>query len=174
MLKKLVLIGVAVPLLLTTIISCNRNTLPPDVPEIAPCVITILKGGKPISDATVSLSRTENHGGWTVYGLTNSSGVAQIITAAGNATARGAPIGDYTVTVQKEPPRPEGDKTPEEIRQMGREELGAYQEKLRAKRDALPREVPNIFYNNTTTPVTLKVEPKTGATVTVELNDYLK
>jgi len=168
--KQSILICVAV--LLATVLSCNKNSLPPDVPEIAPCVITILKDGKPVNDATVSLSRTEGHGGWTVYGMTDFEGIAKITTASVNASAQGAPIGDYKVTVQKEPPVPRGNKTPEEMQRMTRDERSAYNAALRKQFAALPREVPNIFYQNNTTPITLKVEPKTGATVTFELNDF--
>lgn len=89
---------VALTLVLATalFVGCKRKT-PDGMPKLYPCSVEIIQDGKPLADATVTLS-TEEHT-WAVSGTTDASGVAKIYT---HGTYPGAPNGNYVVVVSKQ------------------------------------------------------------------------
>ena len=77
---------------------CSKHPVPPGLPKLYSCVVTITQEGQPVSDATVSLILNDGSRPWAISGSTNASGVATMQT---QAHFTGAPAGIYKVCVFK-------------------------------------------------------------------------
>ena len=89
-------------LLLTVILlsGCTGGpTRPADLPPLYPCTLTITQDGKPLGEATVSLTSADPAFKWTVYTQTDSSGTGKVFT---QGLFPGAPEGEYKVVIVKE------------------------------------------------------------------------
>ncbi len=71
--------------------------LPPDMPKIYPCVLTVAMNGRPVAEASVSMQPTDG-GRWYASGTTNAKGIAEMFTLSKYS---GAVPGTYSVTVLK-------------------------------------------------------------------------
>ena len=76
-------------------LGCNK---PGDHPKTYPTRITILKDGKPVEGATLSLVPMDPNNKNSAYGLTDANGVCNVTSFE---TGDGAVPGEYTVTVRK-------------------------------------------------------------------------
>jgi hypothetical protein len=105
----------------------------------------------------VLLGLTSSSSMCAMSGVTNSSGVAEIHTNRLGWQGQGAPAGDYIVTISKEPKFEIKELSAEEAKKMypGQQEL--YRLEQQRKYDALPREIPKVMSNVTTTPHRLTV-----------------
>jgi len=80
------------------------ESLPPGMPRLYPAIITVTQEGTPLEGATVQLiPEDQANAQWGPGGTTNASGVAVLYT---NARFRGAPLGEYRVTVTKRETEP--------------------------------------------------------------------
>ena len=88
----------ALTLALCVLTGCQGKKRPDGLPELFPCVITIIQEGQPLDGALVQLIPESGGTGWTVSGKTGTNGKANISTHADFA---GAPAGTYKVLVSK-------------------------------------------------------------------------
>ncbi len=131
--------------------------VPSDVPKLFPAVVTVVDGGTPIEGAQVIFYPTAEGGGsLTVCGTTDAKGVANISTIRASYVGKGAPAGDFKVTVNKEVVV-EHWKTPDELAAMTPPEAEKYDKEMQKKRAALPRIVPLVLIDQKTSPLTIKV-----------------
>ncbi|MDR1383179.1 MAG: carboxypeptidase-like regulatory domain-containing protein [Planctomycetaceae bacterium] len=80
-------------------IGCSRNnSLPPDIPKLYPCRITVTQDGNPLADANVTLLAKDKSIRYnSASGMTDSNGTVLLRTYGVN----GVPIGDYKIVVSK-------------------------------------------------------------------------
>ena len=74
---------------------CGQK-LPPGMPRLNPCVITVNMDGKPVENVTVLLLSDEVR--WGCTGITNSSGKASLVT---DGKYKGIPAGNYKVLLSR-------------------------------------------------------------------------
>ncbi len=144
---------------------------PKEMPETAPCSVSVLKDGQPVADVVVSLYREEGNGSMLIEGTTNSSGVAKIKTRWGAYMTNGVPVGTLKVTIDKYVAVPDETVTAEESAMWTPQQSAKYERERQALIDSL-RVIPKTIADVTLTPLTVSVAPSTGATLEVELSDY--
>lgn len=95
-------------LLLTFPLGCSN--VPSDVPKLSPVFVTVTQDGNALKGADVALHAENDTTRWIVGGVSNARGIAEIYT---HGKYKGAPIGQYKVTVSKlevdSPPPPSAD-----------------------------------------------------------------
>ncbi len=90
------------------IVGCGGKPTPEGFPDLVPCEVEVIQDGKPLADATVSFVSDQLQ--WTVGGITNEHGVAQMYT---HGDFEGSPEGEFRVTITKTVI--EGAPTPEQL-----------------------------------------------------------
>ncbi len=149
-----------------SVVGCGKPA-PEGMPETVPFTVKVVDGSKGIADVQVVMESTTAIG--AVSGTTNSSGVAVMKTTYKNFTANGAPVGEYKVRCIKDPAA-EHWKTQDEITAMDMGERQAYFDELKAKSEALPREVPVILKDFDRCPCTTTVSD--GGEYVVDVSQY--
>lgn len=146
---------------------------PEGMPETVPCTVTVLEGGTPMAGVIVTLRNDTASSSLLIEGTTNSAGVAEISSTWGNYTAKGAPIGPAKVTLNKpfEIPPPTASEAEMELWTM--EQSTKYLKEREEMIDKL-RIIPKIVSVVSQSPLTVSVESGSGATLTVDINDYKK
>jgi hypothetical protein len=157
----------AIPMILFS--SGCGTARPKEMPKTAPCTITVVKDGVPISGVDVSLFRSEGNGSLTISAYTNMNGVATIQTTWGNYSTQGAPVGTCKVTLTKHVSTPSDGVTDAQIEKFTPQEAEEYEKKREAEIDKL-RPIPKHFSAQNTTPLEIVIEEKNGAKMTVDLN----
>jgi len=145
---------------------------PADFPQVAPCTVTVKSGGAPVADVGVFFEQEGGDGTlgkFTIKGMTNSSGVADIQTITQGYSAKGAPIGTFSVYLREEIPYPRGTKSQTEIDDMSDSEREAYDRKLAEEYQAIPRKVPERFSSPASSGLTITVESGKGGTLEVNV-----
>jgi hypothetical protein len=84
-------------LLVLSLTGCGRTNVPPDLPKLVSCQITVQQEGKPLVDASVSLA-PQDGSKWNATGSTNERGIAEMFT---HGMYRGVAEGKYKVVVSK-------------------------------------------------------------------------
>jgi len=156
----------AVPL----IIGCGPAR-PQNMPETAPCKITVLYNGKPMQGVVVALYYEEGSSSLNIDGTTNASGVAEIKTTWGSYTTKGAPVGTCKVTLNEYFEMPPETVTPEESALWTPQEGARYERERQEMVDKL-RTIPKEITNISLTPLSVTIEPRTGGSLTVEVSEY--
>ncbi|MDR1268523.1 MAG: carboxypeptidase-like regulatory domain-containing protein [Planctomycetaceae bacterium] len=86
-------------LLIVFIIGCQyRPSLPPDIPPLTVCKITVMQNGEPVDGASVSLISVTGIENWRTSGMTNENGITVPFT---NGLFEGVPQGKYKIVVSK-------------------------------------------------------------------------
>ena len=80
---------------LLTIFGCGEP-LPPGMPRLNPCTISVKMNGQPVENAKITLSSESVK--YACTGFTNASGTTKIMT---DGKYKGAPAGSYKVLVTK-------------------------------------------------------------------------
>lgn len=142
--------------LLLVLQGCGGVKAPPGFPGTLPFSITVTDSGKPIEKVNVILVPTGNVEGaaWTASGFTNTSGVAVLQTVSGSFAKKGAPEGEYKVVLNKPieiDPELLGPEPTDRFEQL------AYEKKAIELRSKMTSEVPEIYSDGKTTPVTITV-----------------
>ena len=150
---------------------CGPSKYPPDWPKTYPCTITVTKGGQPLEGATVIMDRIENHGSWAVSGLTNASGVAEIMTSWTKASTKGAPEGTFKITLSKAESPFVSSKSDAELEAMPYDMRTAFLATEQAKARANPS-IPRVLADPAVAKAQIEVKPGTPATLTIEVDDY--
>jgi len=145
-------------------IGCTGGT-PKGFPKVVPCDITVLDGTTPIADVEIVLQATAASEGLVFFGKTDGSGVCKVGTSFANHYKEGVPEGSYKIILTKEP-FVEDTKTREEQNEMSRTDLDAYKAQMQAKRDALPKIIPDAL-TTANTPLTIAVQGKTEMEIDV-------
>jgi len=129
---------------------CNSGpALPPDLPKLSPCVITVTQDGAPLDGAMVSLLSMDGNQQWFPGGRTDASGKVELFT---NGRYKGVPHGKYKIVITKtetDPstlgPAPDKDASGYDawLRQSAAEVLQSYSsvEKQYAKAETTPLEI---------------------------------
>ena len=138
-----------------SMIGCGGANVPKDFPATIPFTITIANGGKPIEGVNIRLSTTMTTN-WTVAGSTDASGAAVMQTISGSYAQKGVPEGSYKVIMTK--------PSEVDLSSLGpvpdmedAVALAAYNAKAEELRSKMPQEVPSVYSQERTTPVTLEV-----------------
>ncbi len=139
-------------------VGCGKKK-PDGFPDVQPFTVKVVDGSKPIEGALVRFNG--DVGSLAISGKTDSSGVAVISTGLKGYSAKGVPVGDYRVQVEKEP-LAEHWKTPEEQSQMSKPEKDKYLDEWLAKCAELPREVPKVWNSYDDTPLKATVSAGGG------------
>lgn len=142
-------------LAMTVFTACGPK-VPAGMPKTIPCYVTVVNGAEPIEGAQIILYSTAEGGSLTVCGTTNASGRADISTILASFVAKGAPEGEFVVTVHKEVAI-EHTKTPEQLEQMSPPEAEAYEKEMQKQRDSKPRIVPKKYTAKETSDVKVNV-----------------
>ena len=142
------------------------------MPKVYPVKLTVMDGDSPLEDATVILVANNPINNIVVGGTSNSSGVVDLRTTYASYSEKGAPLGSYKITVQKEHPVIQT-KTDEELQKMGPGEIADHGLKLMAERDAKPKLVPQNVTRSATTPFSIEVVEK-GTELTIDLSPFPK
>jgi len=149
---------------------CGCSDSPKGFPKVVSCQITVTRGSTPIDEVDVTLEPTTPVSSILFFGKTDSQGVCNVATTFANHSKNGVPEGIYKVILVKEPPVEET-KTQEELGKMSRSEIDAYRAQIKKKRDALPRIIPTVLTQSSSTPLKIDVT-SSGATLAVNLDEY--
>jgi hypothetical protein len=76
---------------------CHKTNIPPDLPKLVSCKITVQQEGKPLTDASVFLV-PQDSSKWNATGNTNKQGVAEMFT---HGMYQGVVKGKYKVVLSK-------------------------------------------------------------------------
>ncbi|MDR2170179.1 MAG: Ig-like domain-containing protein [Planctomycetaceae bacterium] len=146
---------------------CSKK--PSDFPQVYSCTITVVNNGKPIEGATVTFNY-ESTGAVTVTAITDAQGIAKMQSLQLSYATNGAPAGKAKILLQKYPVIADT-RTPEEKKGKTVEEREAFKQSLIDKINATPREIPDLFANLETTPLTIEIENKT-TNLTIDIAKY--
>lgn len=150
--------------IITSFTGCLRN-FPPELQNLAPVDIRVVRGDEPVDGVLIVLYDKTPQGVLSCNGVTNQQGVATIKTSVPSASALGAKPGTYAVVLSKNPVLPpdlaadDGDSDPA---------LDAKRLEFVEKN----RIIPNVLEDPETSPVSLTVESKAVATLTVDIAEY--
>jgi len=153
-----------------TIFTVSCSKAPDGMPKTWSCTIKVIRDSAPVEGANITLFPDNPVADLISSGITDASGNAKIVSLYKNYQAKGTPEGSYKVVITKLPFL-EHTKTPQEIALMSPGDQIAYEKDFRAKRDVLPKIVPDALTNEADTP--LKVEVTTsGGMLEVDLSKY--
>ena len=159
---------VAVPF----ITGCGSSR-PNDMVDTAPCTVTVLQNGSPMSGVVVTLFLEGGNPSLVPRGTTDGSGNAVIKTSLGAYTTAGAPIGTCKVTLDKEFEEPPSTLTPDQVSDLTSEQAAKYAQERKAAIDKA-RIIPEKIASVARTPLSLTVAPGSGGTLTVEISEHMK
>jgi hypothetical protein len=77
---------------------CNKHPVPPGLPKLYPCTITITQENQPLARVTVSLILKDGSRPWVIGGSTDDKGIVKVNT---QIHFHGAPAGEYKVCLFK-------------------------------------------------------------------------
>jgi len=133
---------------------CQRT--PEGFPKVVPCQITVVKEGVPLPKVTIMFISEGGGKEWFVSANSGDNGVAEAQTLLGNFSKKGAPPGNYKVTLSQLP------QVPDELTQQQRFDMSPAERAAdKAKRDKLiaeSRSFPVEFESSVTTPITIEVK----------------
>ena len=144
---------------------------PDGVPALYPAKVTVKNGASPIAEANVFLVyQGATSGSWSVSGVTDANGVAEITTSQGEWKSKGAPEGEYKIYITKRPDVQE-DPMPEEIKNDS-DAMERFAAEQQRKLAAAPKVIPEILANPATSPLSLTVSTSGTAELTVDISEH--
>ena len=162
--KLLILFGIA------AVFTASCSKVPEGMPKTYPCTIKVIKDSAPVDGANIVLYPENPLADLISSGVTDASGNAKIVSLYKNYQGKGVPEGSYKMTITKLP-FVEHTKTPHEIASMSPGDQIAYEKEFLAKRDALPKIVPDALTNVEDTPLKVDVT-SSGSVLEVNLSEY--
>ena len=136
------------------------------------CRIVVMDGDEPVREATVSLLPENGQQKFSMVGITNDQGVANIRTTQAGYYGNGVPQETYRVLIiGSEPPDLEHTLTLDERANLPPDELDAYEYARQRRIGARPLAVPREFNKTDTTPLIWTVDRK-GSELHVNVADY--
>lgn len=145
---------------------CTGQQKPDGFPETVSFGITVTKSGSPVVGARVTLY-SESGSDLAIGGLTRSDGSVDLATTRGSYSQKGAPLGTFKVTVNKEKVVPD-EMSEEERAKLAPQEAVAYQKKLNEQKKKLPHVIPLQFTSLEKTPLTVTISSNGSATLNVD------
>jgi len=142
--------------------------------KLLSCRVVVMDGDVPLKEASVSFIPENEKQKFSMVGITDDKGVANIRTTQAGYYANGVPKGAYKVLIiGSEPPDLEHTLTIDERADLTPDELNAYENARQKRIGARPLAVPNEFHKMDKTPLTWTVEQK-GSELKVNVGDYKK
>ena len=136
------------------------------------CQVVVMDGDVPLKEASVSLVPESESQKFSMIGITDENGVANIRTAQAGYYGKGAPQGTYKILIiGSEPPDLEHTLNIEERANLTPDQLDAYEYARQRRIGVRPLAVPREFNKIDTTPLTWTVDRK-GAELKVNVADY--
>ena len=136
------------------------------------CRIIVLDGEVPLKEASVSLIPENEQQKYSMIGLTDDKGVADIRTAQAGYYGNGVPEGTYKVLIiGSEPPDLEHTLSIDERANLPPDEYTMYENARQRRISELPLAVPKEFNKMDQTPLTWTVDRK-GSELSVNVADY--
>ncbi|MDR3110019.1 MAG: hypothetical protein LBU65_10110, partial [Planctomycetaceae bacterium] len=135
-----------------------------NMPETAPCSVTVQKDGVPVSDVDVTLYTAGGNGSMIIRGKTDGAGVAKISTSWGEYITDGAPIGICKITLDKNFEMPNPPKVMEDEPSWSPAQWEKYERDYNAELDKR-RVIPKNLTDSTTTPFEVEISPKSGGKI---------
>jgi hypothetical protein len=168
--KHFVLLGCLAAALLLS--GCGSG-IPDGFPKkLLSCRIVVMDGDVPVQEATVSLLPEDEQEKFSMVGITNDQGVADIRTTQAGYYRNGVPQGTYQVIIiGSEPPDLEHTLSLEERANLPPDESDAYEFARQKRIGARPLAVPREFNKMDTTPLTWAVDQK-GSELAVNVAEY--
>jgi hypothetical protein len=154
-------------------IGCNNVPVPDELKNLYPVTITVTDGNQTIEGVVVSLSAKTSGGAWANRGVTNAQGVAVIQTSRASYTGKGAPAGDYKVTLIKTVNLPPELEPQEEDQRLSPQAVAAKQAKQEEFYEK-NRVIPKILGDSNTSPIELNVTEKNNTVLTIDVAQYKK
>lgn len=166
--KRLAAISILLLCVLTTV-GCSGK--PKGFPSVKRCVVNVTDGGTPVADVEVVLSPAQVMSGTIVGGKTDANGECAVTTTFANFSAVGAPAGEYTLVLKKEPVVDDmPDLTPEQAANMSRADVDKYYKERSAKIASMPKIVPVNLTSFQSSPVRINVPG--DEKISVDLAEY--
>ena len=142
--------------------------------KLLSCRVVVMDGDVPLKEASVSLMPENEKQKFSMVGITDDKGVANIRTTQAGYYANGVPNGTYKVLIiGAEPPDLEHTLTIDERANLQPDQLNAYESARQKRIGAKPLAVPNEFNKMDKTPLTWTVEKK-GSELKVNVAEYKK
>lgn len=156
--------------LMATLCVLGCSGQPSGFPKVSPCTITVTDGSNPIEGVEIALIPSTPISGVIVGGVTDSSGVCVVKTTFANFAKPGAPQGDFTVTLRKDPIPTKPELTIAEMESMSRADIDKYNK----ERDDEIKSMPQIIPTNLTSKPTSKVQLTMPGTsdLSVDVSQY--
>jgi 5-hydroxyisourate hydrolase-like protein (transthyretin family) len=149
------------------------ESLPPELNNLNPCIITVSDSGQPVSGIQVSLININKQasGAWGNVAVTNNNGIARIQTTFCSITKNGVKEGTYIVVFNKSVSLPPELQFTEEEMTLSETERQRKQEK-REKFLKRNRIIPVKLESELSSPVQITVENNRTAKLNIELTKY--
>lgn len=142
--------------------------------KLLSCRVVVMDGDVPVKEASVSLLPENERQKFSMIGITDEKGVANIRTALAGYYANGVPNGTYKVLIiGSEPPDLEHTLTIDERANLQPDQLNAYENARQKRIAAIPMAVPKEFNKMDKTPLTWTVGQK-GSELKVNVAEYKK
>ncbi|MDR0871034.1 MAG: hypothetical protein LBN39_09615 [Planctomycetaceae bacterium] len=138
---------------------------PAGLPQLVPCTVKIVDGSQPLAEVDVGLLREEGQSGWSLGGISDSTGTVKLRTIFASFEGNGVPAGTYRVLLNKQvdvPPELTLSET--DSLKLSPAELT----KWNAKREKYIKEhqiLPTTFSDPDATPIKLTVSETTGSQI---------
>ena len=151
-------------LLLAPLLSGCGPKKPDQFPDVVPVSLTVLRDGKPVPNAKVSLNYASSVNSALVTGTTDEKGVCKFQTALVEYVADGAPVGSAKVTMAVE--------LQQEVRQpTSQEDVAAVQAEQRKRQEEAGKILPPCLLTARDSTLIYEI-PAEGGDFTVNLEEY--
>ncbi|MDR2704421.1 MAG: carboxypeptidase-like regulatory domain-containing protein [Planctomycetaceae bacterium] len=151
---------------------CGEKKVPPEFPtKLTSINVTLLKDGKPIDEAAISLI-SESQTPYLISAMTNASGVAKLETTVNTYSQIGVPPGIYKVLIMKQMKTTIPDPPPDKQSSMSETEMRDLQMRQDKERAELQKQSGiSLDWNNLKkTPFQLTI-PDSGKSFTIDVSD---
>jgi hypothetical protein len=152
---------------------CGGVPVPDELKNLCPVTITVTDGDQAMEGVAVALFAKTSGGAWASRGVTNTKGVAVIQTSRASYTGKGAPAGDYKITLIKTVDLPPDLEPTEEDQNLSPQAVAAKQAKQEAFYEK-NRVIPKILEDSNTSPIELTVAEKDATILTINIAQYKK
>lgn len=159
-------------LLIVFIVGCQyRPSLPPDIPPLTVCKITVTQNGEPVGGTLVSLISVTRAENWRASGMTNENGITVPFT---NGLFEGVPQGKYKIVVSKNE-REEDDNIPS-MPPMGAPDYEEWMKKYSGKKNTVITYslIEKQYTSFSTTPHEIEVSGKKTIETTIDVGKKVR
>ncbi len=167
---KTLKITAVVAILCSLVATLGCSGKPSGFPKVSPCTITVVNGSTPIEGVEVALIPDTPIAGVIAGGTTDSQGVCVVKTTFANFSAPGAPAGNFTVTLRKDPTPSKPELSAEEMSSMDRTDVDKYNKEREDEIKKMPKIIPPSLTSFQTSQV--KLSTPNASELTVDISQY--